>query len=445
MNWLRPSMQASRKSRPVAMMQHWPARLWLLFVASMVIGVILSLTSTMTSESFSLNFLRMGSLDASDSWGPMRIAIEHLRDQPDVPVYQAVFFTDKVKFQYPLSSLIAIDLFQQVSGLRWETVFSLLNRLSWYSVWLTGFACWRLFVESRDDARSMSPSTSSQDAWLLWPYLGLTVLFYPLSKSYALGQIQTMLTLLGALALLAWQADRRLLAGLFIGLCCAVKPQWSVILLWAALRREWGFVAVVAGVCGAITLAALARYGLHNYLDYLSVLSFLGQRGEAYFPNQSVNGLLNRLLFNGANLTFDIHGFPEARPEIETLTMASSVLILAVAIWIRRTERPGVLDLAIVLLAATMASPIAWEHHYGILLPIFALLAPICLARRPFGSWSGPLLAASYVLASQRFDIFNRLADTPFNILQSYLLAAAIVVLVLLFRTAGSKPLAIAA
>jgi len=439
MTWSRAANRADGRFRLIAPMRTWPAWLGLLFALCMVIAAAASFTSSMTSASFGLNFLRMGSLDASDSWGPMQIAIEHLRNQPEVPVYQAIFFTDKVKFQYPLSSLIAIDLFQQASGLRWETVISLLNRLSWYSVWLTGFVCWRLFIHSRDETEGAASPSASQDAWLLWPCLGLTVLFYPLSKSYALGQIQTLLTLAGALALLAWQADRKLLAGLFIGLCCAVKPQWGVVLLWAAMRREWGFCAVVAGVCGAITLAALARYGLHNYLDYLSVLSFLGQHGEAYFPNQSVNGLLNRLLFNGGNLTFNIHGFPEERPVIAVLTLVSSVLILGAAIWVRHTVRPGALDLAIMLLAATMASPIAWEHHYGILLPIFALLAPVCLVRRSLGFWNMPVLAAAYILASQRFDVFNRAADTPFNILQSYLFFAAIAVLILLFMTAGSE------
>ena len=36
------------------------------------------------------------------------------------------------------------------------------------------------------------------------------------------------------------------------------------------------------------------RLGYH--IDYLRVLSYMAERGEAYFPNQSVNGLLNRLM-----------------------------------------------------------------------------------------------------------------------------------------------------
>ncbi len=81
-----------------------------------------------------------------------------------------------------------------------------------------------------------------------------------------------------------------------------------------------------------------------------------------------------------------------------------------------------------------MASPIAWEHHYGILLPIFALFAPLCLAQRPFGRCSGWYLLSAFFLTSQRLDLTNRLADTHLNILQSYLFFGALLMLGMLYR-----------
>lgn len=441
--WPRSSREQAREESFSRSRRRWSIALWALLVCTIVIGALHTRAANQTADAFTLNFLRMGSLDAFDSWGPMRIAIEYLRAPHDQTVYQAVFFADKVKFQYPLSSLVAIDLFQGITHLSWDTTISILNRLCWYAVWMIGFVSWRLFAHTVNQA-DRTASDTSRDLALLWPILGLAILFYPLSKSYALGQIQTLLTLAGALALLCWQTDRKIVAGLLIGMCCAIKPQWSVIVVWAALRREWNFIAAIVGVGTVVILAALLRYGMHDFFDYLSVLSFLGQHGEAYFPNQSINGLLNRLLHNGSNLTFDMHGFPEYRPVIASFTLLSSGAILAVAIWVRRMMKPTVLDLAIILLAATMASPIAWEHHYGVLLPIFAVMAPACVALRPWGRWGIVILVAAYILASQRIDLINRLADTPFNFVQSYLFFAAFAVWGLLFALAARWPAAAA-
>jgi hypothetical protein len=76
----------------------------------------------------------------------------------------------------------------------------------------------------------------------------------------------------------------------------------------------------------------------------------------------------------------------------------------------------------------TIASPIAWEHHYGVLLPIFAILFANMVGERARLAW----LAASYLLAANFFLAANALAGSALNIVQSYLLAAALVALALL-------------
>ncbi|MBE3143482.1 MAG: hypothetical protein IMZ61_06095, partial [Planctomycetes bacterium] len=44
-----------------------------------------------------------------------------------------------------------------------------------------------------------------------------------------------------------------------------------------------------------------------------------------------------------------------------------AVLILGALFWQRKTDRPaGVIDLSLATLSFTIASPVAWEHHYGI-------------------------------------------------------------------------------
>jgi hypothetical protein len=91
-------------------------------------------------------------------------------------------------------------------------------------------------------------------------------------------------------------------------------------------------------------------------------------------------------------------------------------------------------DFAIAALTFTVASPVAWEHHYGILAPIYAAVAPAMLARRVLGAITAPWLAVSYVLTSNYFDVARRAADTPFTPMQSYLLAGALMLLVAMYR-----------
>jgi hypothetical protein len=85
-------------------------------------------------------------------------------------------------------------------------------------------------------------------------------------------------------------------------------------------------------------------------------------------------------------------------------------------------------DFCTMALSVTIASPIAWEHHYGILLPIFALL----LAASIGNGLRLLLLAVSYVLISNLFFTANLLAATALNFAQSYLFFAALIVLALL-------------
>ena len=80
-----------------------------------------------------------------------------------------------------------------------------------------------------------------------------------------------------------------------------------------------------------------------------------------------------------------------------------------------------------------MASPIAWEHHYGILLPILAAILPLASAS-PQKRSGLIILAAAYVGSCNYYQIANRLAETRWNFLQSSLLFGALAILLLLYR-----------
>ena len=117
----------------------------------------------------------------------------------------------------------------------------------------------------------------------------------------------------------------------------------------------------------------------------MKVLSFISRVGESFWANQSVNGFLNRMLENG-----DPYGtnFAPYNPMVYVITLISTLIILALAFWLPKGSRPasgGSVDLSVILIAATIGSPVVWHHHYGIFLPIMAARSGATLG--VLGAW----------------------------------------------------------
>jgi hypothetical protein len=377
-----------------------------------------------------------------DSWGVMSASLKYVREHPGKPLYSDIFFERHLKFQYPPSSLFAVaGLVWLVGkdGIRTEEckVYDLptINDvLGWFFI-LMSAGCAAALLEIGLRRQQAAPASGAMVAARFVIVLALALTFYPLVKAYTLGQIQNWLNGLFALALLCWVTGRKLPCGVLIGLMALVKPQYGAFLLWALLRREWGFTAALAAAGIVGVAGSIMAFGFANHLDYLRVLEFLSERGETFYPNQSVNGLLNRLMVlvdpNAWNsLQFNDNSFPPFSPLVYGGTLVASIVLLSAALFRRgnKGDPDHTLDFCTMALSITIASPIAWEHHYGTIFPIFAvLLASVIGDRRRL-----LLLTVSYVLISNYIPVTNLLAETVFNVAQSYLLAAAITVLLLL-------------
>jgi hypothetical protein len=275
-------------------------------------------------------------------------------------------------------------------------------------------------------------------------FLALT--FYPMIKAYTQGQIQAWINAIFVVALWLWVTGRPRSSGTLVGAASLIKPQYGpVFLVWGVLRKRWGFAAalVVTGMVG--TLGSLALFGMADHLNYVDVVRFISERGESYYPNHSVNGLMHRLLFNGYNLGWKGRLFPPFHPWVYALTLASTAVFILVALaWKTAPDRKGGgIDFCVIAVTSTIASPVAWEHHYGILLPIFAYFAPRLWAERSFGRRTLLWLAIAYVLCSNFFAVSTALAPIPVaNLGQSYLLFGALMVWLglLKLRTGPSPP-----
>jgi alpha-1,2-mannosyltransferase len=416
-------------------------RCFWLFVSFLVSAFVISLLIALQQGSINgttfASFLKFGfKRPGADSWAPMAMAIDLLRTTPDIRLYDKLFFENHIKFQYPPTALLFLDIPQRIFGSKWEEMFILLNRICWICVLALSLVVSKLFSSvSRAVFGVGSLPIRYAKTKVAAMSLASVICFYPILHSYSLGQIQTPITLLAGLALVAWRYERFGVAGFLVGLCCGIKPQWIILIVWALLRKQWRFVTVASLSFSALLIISVFMYGPNNVTDYFPALKFLSQHGEGFYPNQSVNGLLNRALHNGNNIAWEANSFPPFHAFIYFTTAASSALILGAAIVWRIGKHPNCIDFSLIMLSLTMASPIAWEHHYGILLPIFAIAIPLSMAEQTFGRWTEAYLLLAIILTSQAFHkLTNQLADTPLNILQSYLFFGALMVLLLLYK-----------
>jgi hypothetical protein len=374
----------------------------------------------------------------ADSWDPMRAALRAFREDPDVPLYQKVFFESGTKFQYPPTSLLLLDAWEHAPAPD-PLSNAMLNGLSQIMVAITLVLAVALFLRSVE--RVGPPAVGPLDTFLrLVAALALAATFHPVLRAFTLGQLQTWVNALAAVALFATAARAPGIAGAAAGFACTLKPQLGLLLLWALVRREHRFALSMLATAGAFGAVSLAVFGLDDHLAYLDVLQVLSAHGESLHTNQSVNGLLHRWLGNGPNLEWIATAYPPFHPIVYAGTLGSSLGLVGIALFWRRREHAAApeLDLGIAVLAFTLASPIAWEHHYGVLLPILAWMAPMAIRDAASGPALGVALALAWLLTGQLAQVADLAAGTAWTPLQSYRLAGGVLTLALLFRLRGA-------
>lgn len=373
-----------------------------------------------------------------DSWDPMIAALDWLHDRPGENVYEGVFFQQRIKFQYPVTSLLPLEAMQAFGVLN-LAAFERINLLfvlataAGMAILMLELAAWLRLPGVRDDRLTQV---------MLGGFgFAATLCFYPVLKAFSLGQVQVWLNAAFVFACIALLRDRRMLCGALLGASTLMKPQMSLFLAWTVLRGGWRMAAGWAAVVVPGVAVATLLYGFAPMIDYLDVLLFIGRHGESYHVNQTVNGLVNRLLHNGNNLDWSAEAFAPYHPVVHAATQLSGLAFFGFGLLWRRRDRGTDRIVAFVVAGVcfTIGSPVAWVHHYGILLPAFALSFLILLepgARRPAGALA--LLAVAYFLAGNLlFWPVNALADTPLNILQSYLFFATLTLLGLTVALAG--------
>ncbi|MHB1958729.1 MAG: glycosyltransferase family 87 protein [Acidobacteriaceae bacterium] len=301
------------------------------------------------------------------------------RQHPNA-IYETAFFQRGIRFIYPPTSLLLYRAWQAAAWLHIPPAVAmnamlLLSLLGTMAV--AGEFLLRLLPE-----QTILDSTSAE-RWRIRVLVGLLAFFFlPIVNAYNLGQVQTLLNFLAMASVLLWLRGSRISPAILIGLTCWLKPQMGLFLLWGLLRRQWSFAISLCITLMVGLSLSLAVFGWHNTVEYAHLLTYLGRHGDALATNQSLNGLLHRVMHVGSPVTW-IYGYPPYNRTIYLATLFSSavILLLALAVPMLRHIARSTTDFLLFAMATTMASPIAWEHHYGVFFLAFLLWMPLASAR----------------------------------------------------------------
>lgn len=346
-------------------------------------------------------------------------------------IYNETFFSKGIKFQYPPTSLVLFLPSKNTSFEIFNLIYNKISNRIFFVLSLIGlFVLFNKFLINKSDSR-LDIALKNISFFIL------AITFYPLSKALSLGQIQVWINCLLIWAIVALTSKKNKIAGIVLGICSVIKPTYLITLVWGIVYKKKKFVYSSLAVIGGFFLASLIMYGLRNLIDYAKVLSFISKHGESFYPNQSFNGLINRLLFNGNNLEWVANAFPPFNKWVYLVTIITSIIILGTAIilpFYNKKNEGKVLAFLIFLLSLTIASPIAWEHHYGFIIAIYIIAASKIVYTLKSKNILVLLLLGSYILTSHFIHFLDvYFAKTYFNFLQSYLLFGALILLGLLY------------
>jgi len=376
----------------------------------------------------------------NDSWTPMLRALEHVDSGAAAPLYEAVFFGEGTKFQYPPTSLLPLELIRIALPLT-SYVLNVINSIVMIAnAAATALLAWLVWREAAGGPAS--EERAAEGRAIAIAAFAASWLFVPLTRAFQLGQIQLWIDLAFTAACVLWIVDRRAAAGFAVGLASLIKPQLGLFVVWALVWREWKFAGGFLLAALPIGLISLWRYGWDAHLAYLDVLSFISQHGESYYRNSSVNGLVNRLLFNGTNLEWQASQFAPFNTYVYAVTMLASVIFVALPLavpFMQRGRPANIYDFGAAALCFTLASPLAWDHHYGIMLPLFVILLGSAVEKEASQSrrTTLALLTVAWTLSAGLYVAVNLLSGTLLNVLQSYVLFGALLLLNLLLKASG--------
>lgn len=237
------------------------------------------------------------------------------------------------------------------------------------------------------------PLRKALQHWRDW-LLGMLLImaFFPIRWAVCCLNAQVLINAALVGAILAYACSHRVLLGVLLGLVCAVKPYLVVLVLFVIARREWRGAIIAVLTLGSVVLGSLLMVGTQPWKTYIHDLLPLMCNGYAAHGNQTLLAAIRRWYGDptAANL------IPLSSVEQVLGWMLSAVMIVVSVAprpngsWMRRATatqgRPSFSDanrsaellyragdISIAAFASLLASPTAWDHHYGWAVVVFCV------------------------------------------------------------------------
>lgn len=208
---------------------------------------------------------------------------------------------------------------------------------------------------------------------LLLPLLMLN--WYPVWLHLHLGQWTILLT---ALVVEAWAALRRGRdgwAGALLGLAALIKLYPLLLFGYALWRGRWRALAAGAAAVLALVLAQTAIDPRH-YAEYIGQVAGSTDATWRVSPRNASLSTVSARLFAGSDEVRPLIDLPAAELPARAALYALALAAFAAALWRRRRSPDLTGELAALVCAMLLLSPLTWEHTIiMLLLPFGYVLA----------------------------------------------------------------------
>lgn len=171
--------------------------------------------------------------------------------------------------------------------------------------------------------------------------------------TFVTGQHSAILLLAVSGALWALCADRRFVAGLFLGLL-GLKPNWALaFVLWLMVSRRWRTLGGMATV-GAVMIVSTIPLGVDVWTDYLTAgphwVGVLLEKGQASYAYPA-----HKLVTLEAFTRSTLGVFSPSAGEIAWIILEVSAIASAIVVWLRSNDvRQQVAIAVLVAIAANV-------------------------------------------------------------------------------------------
>ncbi len=237
--------------------------------------------------------------------------------------------------------------------------------------------------------------------------LKLVLLSFPTKFTLGMGQNNTIAFLFLLLSFYSYKKDRRVMAGLLLGLVVSLKTVFAFFVLFYLLYKKWdivvySFLTILASVVATVFISSTFLY--EYYVRIMLPALFKVSGAEVYY-NQGYLGFVARLSQSSNTRQF-------ITPILSFIT-----IIMTSAATIKAKVDDEKLAFSLFVITVLLIDRLSWQHHFVWLIFPFVVLANYAINKKE-KIYMG-ILVIAYILVSWNFKNPKLFSDLPSALLLS--------------------------